>query len=96
MKYEVYEGIAVQNDFNRFDFIGSGKNGPVRKRVSFSKTEMDQVYNLAFGDVDENDELDDLSISDNGDRNKVLATVVSIVTLYTNRCPDRRILFLKT
>lgn len=40
MKYEVYEGIAVQDDFNRFDFISNGKNGPVRKRVSFSRTEM--------------------------------------------------------
>jgi len=93
MKYEVYENIAVQDDFNRFDFISIGKKGLVRKRVSFSKTEMDKVYNLAFGDVDEKDELDDLSVSDNGDRNKVLATVVNIVVSYTNRYPGRWIFF---
>jgi hypothetical protein len=93
MKYEVYEGIAVQENFDRFDFISFGKNGPVGKRVSFSSTDVDNVYNLAFGDVDERGELNDISVSNNGDRNKVLATVVNIVISYTNRFPERWILF---
>ena len=93
MKYEVYEGIAVSDDFSRFDFVSMGKKGPIRKRVSFTKTEMDKVYNLAFGDLGEDGEFDDLSVSDNGDRNKVLATIVNIVISYTTRNPDRWILF---
>ena len=35
-----------------------------------------EVYNLAFGGIDENGETDDYSASDNGDRNKILATVL--------------------
>lgn len=34
-------------------------------------TEMENVYNLVLGDVGEDGEIDDLSVSDNGDRNKV-------------------------
>jgi hypothetical protein len=93
MKYEVYEGIAVSADFSQFDFISMGKRGPIHKRVAFAITEMDNIHNLAFGDVAEDGEIDDLSVSDNGDRNKVLATVVNIVTSYTTRYPDRWILF---
>lgn len=93
MKYEVYTGFVASDDFNQFDFVSIGKKGPIRKRVAFTVTEMDNVYNLVLGDVGEDGEIDDLTVSDNGDRNKVLATVVSIVTSYTNRFPDRWILF---
>jgi hypothetical protein len=93
MKYEVYTGFVVSNDFSRFDFVSHGKNGLIRKRVAFTRTEMDKVYNLAFGDVGKDGELDDLSVSDNGDRNKVLATIVDVVTSYTARYPNRWILF---
>lgn len=93
MKYEAYESIAVSADFNQFDFVSMGKKGLIHKRVAFTITEMDNIYNLAFGDVAEDGEINDLSVSDNGDRNKVLVTVVNIVTSYTIRYPDRWILF---
>jgi len=56
-------------------------------------TDLDGVYNLAFGDVDEDGEVDDYSVSDNGDRNKILATVVAAVLEYTKRYPQRYIYF---
>jgi hypothetical protein len=93
MKYEVYSGIEVTDDFNVFDFLSFGKNGIIPKRVAFSKTEGNKVYNLAFGNVDSDGEIDDYSVSDNGDRNKVLATVAFIVDAYTKRYPDRWIVF---
>lgn len=57
------------------------------------RTEIDRVYNLAFGDVVENGEIDDYSITDNGDRNKILATVFDVVNTYTLRYPERFIYF---
>jgi hypothetical protein len=51
------------------------------------------VYNLALGDVDEDNEINDHIITDNGDRNKVLATVAAIVEVYTRRFPDRWVFF---
>lgn len=93
MKYEVYTEIDVTDDFNIFEFVSSGKNGAILKRVSFSKTEQDGVYNLALGDVDENNEMDDYAVTGNGDRNKILATVASIVEAYTKKFPDRWVIF---
>jgi len=43
--------------------------------------------------VDEENDINDYAVTDNGDRNKVLATVVSIVEAYTKRFPDRWIFF---
>jgi hypothetical protein len=93
MKYEVYGDIKVTDDFDVFEFTSNGRKGTINKRATFTETEDPNVYNLAFGDVDEADEMNDYSVSDNGDRNKVIATVVYIVEIYTTRYPDRWILF---
>ena len=55
--------------------------------------EQEKVYNLALGDVDEDNEINDYAVTDNGDRNKVLATVATIVEAFTKRFPDRWIIF---
>ena len=93
MKYEVYTEIEVTDDFAVFDFVSAGKNGDILKRVAFTRTEQNKVYNLALGDVDEDNEINDYAVTDNGDRNKVLATVAAIVEAYTKRFPDRWIIF---
>jgi hypothetical protein len=93
MKYEVYTEIEVTDDFAIFDFISTGRNGDILKRVAFTRTEQNKVYNLALGDVDEDNEINDYAVTDNGDRNKVLATVAAIVEAYTKRFPDRWIIF---
>ena len=93
MKYEVYGDIEVTDDFNVFDFVSDGRNGSIPKRVAFTKTEWNNVYNLAFGDIDDDNDIDDYSVSNNGDRNKILATVASIVEAYTKKYPDRWIIF---
>jgi len=93
MKYEMYSQYEFTYDFSVIDFISIGKNGAIPKRIIFKRTELANVYNLAFGDIDENDEIDDYSISDNGDRNKILATVFHVVDVYTKKYPERLILF---
>jgi hypothetical protein len=93
MKYEVYAGIKVADDFTVFDFISTGRNGAIKKRIAFTETEWEDIYNLAFGDVDDDGEINDFSVSNNGDRNKVLATVAFIVDAYTTKHPDRWIIF---
>jgi hypothetical protein len=89
MKHEAYDGIRVSDDFAQFDFISQGKKGAIRKRIAFTAIGSDNVYNLTLGDVDENGELDDSVVSNNGDRNTILATVVKVIEYYTNRFPDR-------
>ena len=93
MKYEVYKEIKVTDDYSIFDFISTGPEGNIPKRIEFMPTEISGIINLAFGDIDENGEIDDYSISDNGDRNKILATVAYTVDIYLNKYPDRWIYF---
>ena len=93
MKYEIYSEIVANSNYSRFVFVSDGHKGCIRKRVEFTTTQWPGVYNLAFGDIQENGELDDLKNSNNGDRNKILATVLKVVTMYTDRYPERWIYF---
>jgi hypothetical protein len=94
MKYESYDAVRIADDLSSFDFISTGKYGSVLKRIVFEPMGIAGIYVLAFGNVMSNDAIDDYSITDNGDRNKILATVVDAVNSYTERYPDRMIYFL--
>lgn len=93
MHYEIYPDYVASDDLSVFEFASVGMKGIIKKRVAFMNTERTSVYNLAFGDIDEYGEIDDYKVTDNGDRNKILATVVSIVEEYTKRYPARWIYF---
>ncbi|GGB19580.1 DUF6934 family protein [Puia dinghuensis] len=93
MKYEYYPAAYIADDLSIFEFISSGGQGNIRKQIWFQRTTVQNIYNLAFGDLDAKGRLDDAIISDNGDRNKILATIVRAVDLYTNRYPRRWIYF---
>lgn len=51
------------------------------------------MYNLAFGDIDIDGGIDDYNVTDNGDRNKILATVANAVDEFTRRYPMRWVYF---
>ncbi len=72
-----------------FEFTSVGKNGAIPKIVQYSETNLKDFYNLGFGDKDLlTGEVDDKFISDNGDSQKVLATVVATVYAFTDKYPE--------
>lgn len=78
---------------NTFEFVSEGKNGKIKKLVVYQDVGIEGLFNLAFGDKDlETGLLDDKSISDNGDTEKILATVVLTVFIFTNKYPNAFIL----
>jgi hypothetical protein len=93
MQYENYPAFHIADDLSVFEFFSTGKKGSILKLIAFMRTKRAGVYNLAFGDIDEYGEIDDLSISDNGDRNKILATVAKAVDEYIKKFPRRSIVF---
>jgi hypothetical protein len=93
VKDEVYD-LRSPDDLSSFDFVSVGKNGRILKRISFKSTETENAYNLSFGDVTETNRINDSSISNNGDRNKILATVASAVDQFTKRYPWRTVYFV--
>jgi hypothetical protein len=81
--------LASSDKLMTFEFISEGSNGLIHKLVRFQPTNLKDVYNLAFGDKDnETGDIDDIVISNNGDSEKVLATVAATVYAFTDKYPD--------
>ena len=88
MKIEKY-ALKAERNLTVFEFISEGPNGLIRKLIQFQETNQPNLYNLAFGDKNpETGEIDDLAISNNGDSEKVLATVVAALYAFFDKHPD--------
>jgi hypothetical protein len=73
------------NDFRAYEFFSEGPKGRIRKLVIFTKIpDTDPpIYNLAFGDAHPvTGKIDDEVISNNEDRNIVLATVANTIASF--------------
>lgn len=80
--------LRAENSLILFEFTSEGINGRIPKLVKFSETHIQDVYNLGFGDKNsETGDIDDLAVSNNGDTEKILATVVSAVYAFTDKYP---------
>ena len=86
--YSRYEYQA--EDFMLFyEFISIGPKGSIKKVVEYTATSVENVFNPAFGDYDEITGLiNDKSITNNGDSQKVLATAASTVYAFSAKYPN--------
>jgi len=87
MRIEKYT-LKSESTLTVFEFISEGPNGLMRKLIQFQETNQPDLFNLAFGNKNsETGEIDDLSVSNNGDSEKVLATVVSALYAFFDKHP---------
>lgn len=93
MQYGVYKNLYIQKEYSVFEFFSIGTRGVIPKRIVFEPTEQQYIYNLVMGDVDINNMINVNFVSNNGDRNKVLATIVYIVEIYLKKHPERWVYF---
>jgi hypothetical protein len=83
MKLPHYELVA-EKSLQVYEFVSDGPKGQIPKLIKFSETALKGYYNLAFGDKDlGTGDIDDTAVSNNGDSEQVLATVVSAVYMFT-------------
>ena len=88
MKKDKYQ-YKSEGQFEYFEFYSEGPKGVIKKVVEFQLTIQEDVYNLAFGDYsDKAREIDDLSVTNNGDSLKVLATVASTIYAFIEKHPN--------
>ena len=88
MKEDQY-AITSEKDYTLFKFVSTGPKGNISKLVQYQPMEIKGIYNLAFGDkTSDLDDFNDKIISDNGDREKVLATVAATIYAFTKETPD--------
>ena len=72
-----------------YEFISEGIKGKIPKLVIYSETHLHNFYNLGFGDKDEHTgEINDSIVTNNGDSEKVLATVAATLYEFTSKFPD--------
>ena len=80
--------LKAESKFTRFEFVSEGNKGAIRKLIEFQATSDEDVYNLAFGDKDlSTGDLNDLAVTNNGDTEKVLATVVAALYVFFDNYP---------
>lgn len=88
MKLDRYELKAGQNLFT-FEFLSEGRKGRIIKIIQFQLMNHPGLYNLSFGDRDpKSGVMDDSLITDNGDTEKVLSTVVAAVYAFADQHPE--------
>lgn len=84
MKLPRYE-LKAEQSLMVYEFTSEGPKGQIPKLIKFSETTLKGFYNLAFGDKNlQTGDIDDTVVSNNGDSEQVLATVVSAVYSFTN------------
>lgn len=86
MQRDIYASLS-DSKHEIFEFLSSGPKGSIKKVVQYAFYE-DNIYNLGFGDWDEETQSirDDVR-SNNQDRDKVLATVAYTVFEFMKHHP---------
>lgn len=83
----------TEDKFTIYEFVSEGPKGSIKKIVEYTETATENVYNLGFGDYDESTKsINDLSVTNNSDSLKVLATVASTVYAFMEKHPNSYIL----
>jgi hypothetical protein len=78
--------VQIDESVSLFEFTSEGKFGKIPKVILYTKTNMKDLYNLGFGDKDVlTGKIDDKVVTDNGDSEKVLATVGATVYAFTGK-----------
>jgi hypothetical protein len=81
--------LKAERSLMVFEFTSQGPKGQIPKLVKYSETNLKDMYNLAFGDKDtKTGRINDTIISNNGDSDMILSTVVSTVYAFTDKYPD--------
>lgn len=88
MNYPRYE-YSAEDELTVFEFDSIGIKGKITKIVQYTEMSVKGYYNLGFGDLDlVTREINDEIVTNNGDGQKVLATVVSTVYAFTGKNPE--------
>jgi len=88
MKIDRYH-LKSDETLSVFEFITIGPKGAIRKIIHFQPTYTPGLYNLAFGDKHPvTGEVNDFAVTNNGDTDKVLATVVAALYTFLDKNPE--------
>ncbi len=77
--------IEFGADFRVFEFDSEGPKGKIRKIIQYTEINLKNYFNLGFGDKNyKTNAIDYLVVTNNGDSQKILATVASTLFKFTD------------
>lgn len=82
---------SASDTYLDFEFDSDGPKGKIRKIVRYSPQNAGGItyFNLGFGDLNQRTgKIDDLAITNNQDRDKILATIAATALEFTEHFPD--------
>ena len=96
MNYEQYDNLRFSSDRQLYLFHSIGPKGLLKKIVAYTPLEnLPDSYNLGFGTLKADEKGDEYvdgdETSNNGDRDKILATIATTAYAFTERYPARKI-----
>ena len=93
MKVRCYNYDSAENSLY-FEFQSISSTKTIQKIVVYTPIDnRSNIYNLALGDLLENGEVSDSIVSDNGDLERVIATIVQTMLDFFRKYPDCSIYF---
>lgn len=93
MKNEVYGDLKKSPAVIEYTFRSVGSNGVIPIGVRFTESDDPRIFDLVFGLILNNGILNDFIKLNNGDRDKILATVIEAIVRFTSEYPKKVILF---
>ncbi len=88
-----YYKVNISKDFQTFEFVSVGSKGSITKVVRYNEINVKGFYNLGFGDKDPiTNFISDLTVTNNGDSQKVLATVAATLYAFTDENPEATVI----
>ena len=88
-RYSIEFGAA----FKVYEFVSEGSKGKVRKIVQYTSINLKNYFNLGFGDKNPiANTIDDLVVTNNGDSQKILATVAYTLYEFTDHYPGANVI----
>ncbi len=88
-----YYHVDTSPDLLTFEFVSVGPKGSITKVVRYKEINIKGFYNLGFGDKDPiTGYISDLTVTNNNDSQKVLATVALTLYAFTANYPDATII----
>lgn len=88
-----YYNFDILEDAQRFNFDSVGTNGIIPKTIIYSKTSIQDYYNLALGDIQPDGTIDVFAKSNNNDLEKILATVIQSLLVFLAYYPKAKVFF---
>ncbi|MCU0467813.1 MAG: hypothetical protein MUF58_04360 [Arcicella sp.] len=86
--------IKTSRDGLRYYFKSLNDDKIIQKAVIYLETEgLPNIYQLVFGDLQPDGQVDFLSVSDNKDMKNVLSTVVKTLALFFEKYPEKGVFF---